>query len=309
MAKIAIIGAGAMGSVYAGLMQDAGHEVHGVCKWADHVEAVNAKGLRVTGASGDRTVRLSSMSQNVDGDLGHMDLVILATKSFDVEEAAASARPLIGPDTIVQTIQNGLGAPERVAKILDPDRLVVGVVGGFGASVPEPGVAHHNGMEMIRFGAFGSLSQVELERSAEVWTSSGFTVKLFEDVQQMVWEKFIMNVAFSGTTCATGMTIGQVMNNETSWAVARKCSEEAIAVAKARGVRLDVGDPIEHVRKLGSKIPDARPSMLLDATLKRRCEVDAINGAVVEEGRRLGVATPVNETVANLIRARELTYL
>lgn len=309
MAKIAIIGAGAMGSVYAGLMQDAGHEVHGVCKWADHVEAVNAKGLRVTGASGDRIVRLSSMSQNVDGDLGHMDLVILATKSFDVEEAAASARPLIGPDTIVQTIQNGLGAPERVAKILDPDRLVVGVVGGFGASVPEPGVAHHNGMEMIRFGAFGSLSQVELERSAEVWTSSGFTVKLFEDVQQMVWEKFIMNVAFSGTTCATGMTIGEVMNNETSWAVARKCSEEAIAVAKARGVRLDVGDPIEHVRKLGSKIPDARPSMLLDATLKRRCEVDAINGAVVEEGRRLGVATPVNETVANLIRARELTYL
>lgn len=309
MAKIAIIGAGAMGSVYAGLMQDAGHEVHGVCKWADHVEAVNAKGLRVTGASGDRTVRLSSMSQNVDEDLGHMDLVILATKSFDVEEAAASARPLIGPDTIVQTIQNGLGAPERVAKILNPERLVVGVVGGFGASVPEPGIAHHNGMEMIRFGAFSSLSRAELERSADVWISSGFTVKLFEDVQQMVWEKFIMNVAFSGTTCATGMTIGQVMNNETSWAVARKCSEEAIAVAKASGVRLDVGDPIEHVRKLGSKIPDARPSMLLDATLKRRCEVDAINGAVVEEGRRLGVATPVNETVANLIRARELTYL
>jgi 2-dehydropantoate 2-reductase len=309
MAKIAIIGAGAMGSVYAGLMQDAGHEVHGVCKWADHVEAVNAKGLRVTGASGDRTVRLSSMSQHVEEDLGHMDLVILATKSFDVEEAAASARPLIGPDTIVQTIQNGLGAPERVAKILDPGRLVVGVVGGFGASVPEPGVAHHNGMEMIRFGAFDSLSGAELERSAEVWTSSGFTVKLFEDVQQMVWEKFIMNVAFSGTTCATGMTIGEVMNNETSWEVARKCSEEAIAVAKARGVRLDVGDPIEHVRKLGSKIPNARPSMLLDATLKRRCEVDAINGAVVEEGRRLGVATPVNETVANLIRARELTYL
>lgn len=309
MAKIAIIGAGAMGSVYAGLMQDAGHEVHGVCKWADHVEAVNARGLRVTGASGDRTVRLSTMSENVDPHLGSMDLVILATKSFDVEEAASSARPLIGPDTVIQTIQNGLGAPERVATILDPDRLVVGVVGGFGASVPEPGVAHHNGMEMIRFGAFGSLSRTELERSADVWTGSGFTVKLFEDVQQMVWEKFIMNVAFSGTTCATGMTIGQVMNNDTSWAVARKCSEEAIAVAQARGVRLDVGDPIEHVRALGSKIPDARPSMLLDASLKRRCEVDAINGAVVEEGRRLGVATPVNETVANLIRARELTYL
>lgn len=309
MSTVVIIGAGAMGSVYAGLMQDAGHEVHAVCKWPDHVAAIEANGLRVTGASGDRTVRLSSVATDTRFVPENPDLLILATKSFDVEAAAESAKPFVGPNTVVQTIQNGLGAPERVAKIIDGERLAIGVVGGFGASVPEPGVAHHNSMEMIRFGSYSTLPHDELDAAAEIWRSAGFTVKLFEDTEQMVWEKFIMNVAFSGTTCATGLTIGQVMDNETSWWVAKSCSEEAIAVAKAKGVKLDVGDPIEHVRGLGAKIPNARPSMLLDATLHRRCEVDAINGAVVDEGRKYGVPTPVNEAVSNLIRARELTYL
>ncbi|WP_018296847.1 ketopantoate reductase family protein [Corynebacterium lubricantis] len=308
MATVVIIGSGAMGSVYAGLMQDAGHEVHGVCKWEDHVQAVQENGLRVTGASGDRTVRLASFDTEVR-DLPQPDLLIIATKSFDVESAAESALPLIGEHTVVQTIQNGLGAPDRVANIIGGDRLAIGVVGGFGASVPGPGVAHHNGMEMIRFGSYGTLSDEEIERSAEIWRSSGFEVKTFSDTDQMVWEKFIMNVAFSGTTCATGLTIGQVMDNDTAWWVARSCSEEAIAIAKAKGITLDVGDPIEHVRGLGSKIPNAKPSMLLDANLKRRCEVDSINGAVVDEGRKLGIPTPVNEAVSNIIRARELTYL
>ena len=258
MSKVAIVGCGAMGSVYAGLMQLAGHEVHGVCLWPDHVDAVNAHGLRVTGASGDHTVRLASMATTTDR-IGVCDLVIIATKVFDVDAAAASCRPLVGPATVVQTIQNGLGSPEKVAQILGPDRLAIGVVGGFGASVPEPGVAHHHGMEMIRFGSFAALPRPDLEASAEVWSSSGFTVQLFDDTDQMVWEKFVMNVAFSGTTCATGLTIGEVMSNPSAWAVAEACAREAVAVAQAAGITLDVGDPIEHVRTLGGKIPNAAP--------------------------------------------------
>ena len=308
MSKVAIVGCGAMGSVYAGLMQRAGHEVHGVCLWPDHVAAVNANGLRVHGASGDHTVRLASMSTSTE-HIGASDLVILATKAFDVEAAAESARSLIGPDTVVQSIQNGLGSPQKVAPILGGDRLAIGVVGGFGASVPAPGEAHHNGMEMIRFGAYGSLPRTALEASAEVWSSSGFTVKLFEDTDQMVWEKFIMNVAFSGTTCATGLSIGDVMADPSAWAVAEACAREAVAVAEAAGIRLDVGDPIEHVRRLGGKIPNARPSMLLDVDMRRRGEVDAIIGQVAVEGEKHGVDTPVCRTVANLIRAREAGYL
>ncbi|MDH6146428.1 MULTISPECIES: ketopantoate reductase family protein [Paraburkholderia] len=306
MAKVAIVGSGAMGSVYAGLMVSAGHEVHAICLWPDHVAAMQEKGLRVEGASGDRTVPIHA-STTTDG-IGECDLVIIATKAFDVEDAARASEQLLGPKTVVQTIQNGLGSAEKAATILGENRIAVGVVGGFGASIRAPGHAHHNGMEMIRFGAYRGLSRDDLEASAEIWRSSGFKVAIFEDLDQMVWEKLIMNVAFSGTTCATGMTIGEVMANPSAWSVAKGAAEEAIAVAKAAGIRLDVGDPIEHIRKLGRKIPNARPSMLLDYNLGRRGEVEAINGSISREGRKYGVPTPVNDTVVAIIKAREANF-
>jgi len=304
MAKVAIVGCGAMGSVYAALMASAGHEVHAVTLWPDHAEAMAAKGLRCEGASGDRTVPLASAGTTTEG-IGVCDLVIIATKAFDVEAGARSSVSLLGPETVVQTIQNGLGSPETAASILDKGKIAVGVVGGFGASMRGPGHAHHNGMEMIRFGAYAGLPRRLLEASAEVWRSSGFEVQLFEDVMQMVWEKLIMNVTFSGTTCATGLTIGEVMADPNAWSVARGCAEEAISVARAADVKLDVGDPIEHIRKLGGKIPNARPSMLLDYNAGRRGEVDAINGSISRLGRQYGVPTPVNDTVVGIIKARE----
>src|SRR5467141_437712 len=231
MAKIAVVGCGAMGSVYAALMVDAGHEVHAVTLWPDHAEAMATKGLRCEGASGDRTVPIHA-STTTDG-IGPCDLVIIATKAFDVEEAARSCISLLGPETIVQTIQNGLGSPEIAAPILGADRLAVGVVGGFGASIRAPGHAHHNGMEMIRFGAFAGLPKQLLQASAKIWESSGFKVALFDDIKQMVWEKLIMNVAFSGTSCTTGLTIGEILIDADAWSVARGCAEEAVAVAKA----------------------------------------------------------------------------
>jgi len=306
MSRVAIVGCGAMGSVYAGLMADAGHEVFGITLWPDHAEAMERDGLRVEGASGDRVARVRG-STTTEG-IGPVDLVVLATKAFDVEAAARSVPPLLGPETVVQTIQNGLGSSELVAPIVGADRLAVGVVGGFGASIRGPGHAHHNGMEMIRFGAYAGLPRQLLAASAKIWESAGFKTALFDDLDQMVWEKLIMNVAFSGTTCVTGMTIGQVMADPEAWKVARGCAEEAIAVARASGIRLDVGDPIEHVRKLGGKIPDARPSMLLDHLEKRRAEIDAINGSIPRLGARLGVPTPVNETVVSILKAREATF-
>jgi 2-dehydropantoate 2-reductase len=303
MAKVAIVGCGAMGSVYAALMADAGHEVHAVTLWPDHAAAMAARGLRCEGISGDRTVRLHA-STTTDG-IGICDLVIIATKAFDVEAASRASLSLIGPDTVVQSIQNGLGSPEIAAPIVGADRLAVGVVGGFGASMRGPGHVHHNGMEMIRFGAFAGLPRQSLEASAAIWESAGFKVMLFDDIKRMVWEKLIMNVTFSATCCTTGLTIGGVMDDVDAWPVARGCAEEAVAVAQASGIKLEVGDPIAHIRKLGGKIPHAKPSMLLDFEAGRRCEIDAINGSIPRLGQPLGVPTPVNDALVRVIKARE----
>lgn len=304
MAKVAIVGCGAMGSVYAGLMAHAGHEVHGVTLWADHVAAIQKNGLRVSGISGDKTVRLAGASTTTDG-IGHCDLVIIAAKAYDVDPAAKAALPLVGPETVVQTIQNGWGSPEAVARIIPADQLAVGVVGGYGASLPEPGHVHHNGFEVTWFGKYAGLSDELLERSANIWRSSGFKVAIHDDVRSMIWKKLIMNVAFSGTSCVTGLTIGQILNNEHAWKVARGCSEEAVAVCKALGIDLGIAEPIAHVRNLGGKIPNARPSMLLDAMAGRRGEIDAINGAISRLGADLGVPTPINDIVVAIVKAKE----
>lgn len=306
MAKVAIVGCGAMGSVYAALMVDAGHDVHAVTLWEDHAAAMANNGLRVEGASGDRTVEIHAGTSTAG--IGPCDLVIIATKAFDVEAAARSLAPLLGPNTTVQAVQNGLGSAERVAAIIGPDQLAVGVVGGFGASLRAPGHVHHNGMEMIRFGAFAGLPRPALEASAAVWESAGFKVRIFEDLRQMVWEKLIFNVTFSGPSSLTGLTIGGIMADPNAWQVAHACTREAVAVANAAGIRLDVGDPYEHVRKLGERIPGARPSMLLDYLAGRRSEIDVINGAIPREGAKLGVPTPINEMVVALVKAREAGF-
>jgi 2-dehydropantoate 2-reductase len=244
--KIAIVGCGAMGSVYAALLADAGHEVWAIDAWREHVEAMRARGLRLEGASGDRTVRLQASTNAADA--GVCDLVIIATKAMHVEQAAQSVRPLLGAHTLVLSIQNGLGGPDTAGRVLGRERLLVGVVGGFGASMRGPGHAHHNGWELVRLGELSGPVTPRLEQVAEVWRSGGFKVKCFDDIDQLVWEKLICNVCFSGTCALTELTIGQVMEDPDAWEVASGCAKEAYAVARARGVKLDIDEPVAYVR-------------------------------------------------------------
>ena len=129
--------------MYAGLLGAAGHEVWAIDAWREHVEAMRARGLRVEGASGDRTVPVHATM--VAADAGVCDLVIIATKAMQVAQAAASAKPLVGPDTVILSIQNGLGGPDTAASVLGRERLAVGVVGGFGASMRAARHAHPHG--------------------------------------------------------------------------------------------------------------------------------------------------------------------
>ena len=301
--KIAILGCGAMGSVYAGLLASAGHEVWAVDTWRDHVDAMRTKGLHLEGASGDRTVKVNATL--TASDAGVCDLVIIATKARDVEAAARSAKPLLGPQTLVLSIQNGLGGPDVTASVLGRERVAVGVVGGFGASMRGPGHAHHNGMELVRLGEFAGPVTPRLEAVAEVWRSGGFKVKCFDDIDQLVWEKLICNVCFSGTCAVTERTVGEVMADPDAFAVASGCASEAFAVARKRGIKLGFDEPVAYVRNFGSKIPNARPSMLLDLMAKRRSEIDAINGAIPPAAKALGLAAPYNEVISGLVRAKE----
>ena len=301
--KIAIVGCGAMGSVYAGLFASAGHEVWAIDRWREHVEAIRKNGLRLEGKSGDRTVKVNATTDARDA--GACDLVILATKAMQVAPAAESVKALLGKDTPVLSVQNGLGGPDTAAGILGRERVMVGVVGGFGASMKGPGHAHHNGMELVRLGEFGGPITPRLRKVEETWSGAGFKVKVFDDIDQLVWEKLICNCAYSGPCALAEYTIAQVMNDPDLARVSADCAAEGYAVAKAKGVKLGFDDPVAYVRDFGSRIPNARPSVLLDLMAGRKSEIDVINGSIPRVGKQYGVAAPVNDTVTALVKAKE----
>jgi len=301
--KIAVIGAGAMGSVYVALLAAAGHEVWAIDSWAAHVDAIRTNGLRLEGASGDRTVKVNASTRAADA--GVCDLVIIATKAMHVAQAAESAKPLLGPSTMVLSIQNGLGGPDTAAKVVGRERVMVGVVGGFGAAMKGPGHAHHNGWELVRLGELSGPATPRLEQVAQVWASGGFKVKCFDDIDQLVWEKLICNVCYSGTCAITERSVIDVIEDSETFKIASGCATEAFNVAKARSIKLDFDDPVSYVRAFGMKIPNARPSMLLDHLAGRMSEIDAINGAIPPAAAALGVPAPYNEVVSGLVRAKE----
>jgi 2-dehydropantoate 2-reductase len=301
--KIAVVGAGAMGSVYAGLLATAGHDVSAVDVDAEHVDAIQARGLRVSGVSGDRTVRIAATTDAAE--VGEVELVVIATKSMAARAAAESARPLIGPDTTVLTIQNGLGAADVVAEAVGAERLLVGVAGGFGASIVAPGHAHHHGMELVRLGERSGPVTARTERVADAWRQAGFEVRTYDVVDRLLWEKLICNACFAGIGGLLELTIGEVIDNPHAWSVASRCAQEALDVGRARGVALDIPDCDAYVLEYGRAIPDARPSLLLDLLAGRPTEVEWINGSVPREGAKVGVPAPTNELVTTLVLAKQ----
>jgi len=304
--KIGIIGVGAMGSVYAALLANAGHEVWAVDVWKEHVAAMREKGLRVEGASGDRTVRLNATTDA--GDVAAADLVIIATKHDNIAPAATAAAAMAKPDAPILTIQNGLGSADTVGRIVGRERVLIGVVGGFGASMKGPGHAHHNGWEFVRLGEMNGGLTDRLDSVKRTWESGGFKVLVFDDIHKMIWEKLLCNVTYSGPCALTGLTDGQVQACPHAWAVASACVTEGFEVARAKGIALGFDDPVAYVKAFGQKIPNARPSMLLDHMARRRSEIDVINGAIPREAAALGMPAPVNTIVSELVRAREAQF-
>jgi 2-dehydropantoate 2-reductase len=269
----------------------------------EHVEAIRARGLRVSGVSGDRTQRIAATTD--PAEVGEVELVVIATKSMAAQAAAESATPLIGAGTTVLTIQNGLGAADVVAEVVGDERLMVGVAGGFGASIVGPGHAHHHGMELVRLGERAGPVTERTEQVADAWRQAGFEVRTYDDVNRLIWEKLICNACFAGIGGLLELTIGEVIDNPDAWSVASRCAQETLDVGRARGVALDIPDCDAYVLAFGRAIPDARPSLLLDLLAGRPTEVEWINGSVPREGAKVGVPAPTNELVTRLVLAKQ----
>ncbi|NBQ84440.1 MAG: 2-dehydropantoate 2-reductase [Alphaproteobacteria bacterium] len=304
--NIVIIGIGAMGSVYGGLFAAAGHNVIGIDPWQDHINAINQNGLRVSGASGDRTVT-TIKAQSPDDPLPDADLYIIATKAAHVR-AAGEKIIKEGGEAPVLTIQNGFGSGEILAETIPQDRILLGVAEGFGASIKTPGHAHHSSMTRIRLGLYGGGSSPVLDQITRLWVEAGFPAEQYGDIDQLIWEKYVCNVTLSGACTITGLTVAELRRDPALWQIAVNCGLEAYAVGKARGVHFSYDDPIAYVTAFADKLGDARPSMSLDHLAKRKSEIDVLNGMVPVMAKALNIPTPVNEVVSALVRHLETKF-
>ena len=305
--KIAIVGTGAMGSVYASLLGKAGHDVWAIDTWQEHIDVISASGLSISGPSGRFVVDNLHVGGSPE-DAGSCDVWVIATKAAAVEDVAAEIAPLLGPDSVVMAFQNGLGAGERVARHIPPEHIVIGIAEGFGSSIPEPGHVHHEGMRLIRIGEMRGGLTDRVQQMEQVWRDAGFNVRAFADVTLMIWEKFLCNVTLSAPCAVFDVTVGELMSDPEAWRVALGCTSEAYWLAVAKGIQFSFDDPLRYVTDFAATIPQASPSMRLDHLARRPSEIDAINGQVVALSREIGLEAPYNETLCAILRHRESLF-
>ena len=305
--KVAIVGTGAMGSVYAGLLGKAGHEVWAIDIWQEHLDAIAKSGLTVSGASGSYVVEGIHVGQT-PRDAAPCDVWVISTKAPVVDDVAAQIAPLLEPGNVVMAFQNGLGAGERVARRIPEDHILIGIAEGFGSSIPEAGHVHHEGMRLIRIGEMkGGLSD-RAQQIERLWRDAGFNVRAFADVNVMIWEKFLCNVTLSAPCAVFDLNVGDLMADPEAWKVALGCTTEAYRLALAKGVEFPFEDPLRYVSEFAATIPNASPSMRLDHLARRRSEIDVINGQVVTLSHEIGLAAPYNETLCAIVRRRESRF-
>ncbi|MDK2883312.1 MAG: 2-dehydropantoate 2-reductase [Bacillota bacterium] len=303
--RIAVVGAGAMGCIFGGTLSEAGHEVTLIDLWAEHVRALNERGLKLTGVSGDRTIPVRATT-SPEG-LPQQDLVIIFVKSSATEAAVREAARLIGPATAVLTLQNGLGNAERIGSIVGPEKVVAGVT-SHGGTLLGPGEVRHAGRGETVLGELCGRLTERVEKLAQVFTDAGLEARAVESVDSLIWSKLLVNVGINALTAILRVSNGELVKYPETRELVALAVEEGARVAATKGIKLIHENPVAHCLKVAEMTGPNLSSMYQDVRAKRKTEVDVINGAVVAEGEMVGVPTPVNRVLTNLIKAIEKTY-
>ena len=303
--KIAIIGTGAMGSIYAARFSKAGHEVFAIDIWKDHVDWINRNGLIIEGPDGKIIAKDIKASTKIL-DLERCDFYIIATKALDLEESIKNLKYQIDLKAPTITIQNGLGAGDIVMKHMPKHTIILGVAEGFGARLIAPGRVTHTANKKIRLGSISQKPKVrKLENIASAWRSSGLKTEIYENIEQLIWEKLLCNVTLSGPCSIFGCNVKELLNDKEHWAFALNCMQEAYSIGLAKGIPFSFEDPIDYVTDFAKRVGSAKPSMLQDFETKKKTEIDFINGAIPLLAARSKIPTPFNDHVCRIIHEAE----
>jgi 2-dehydropantoate 2-reductase len=304
--KIAIIGSGAMGGVFGALLAKGGHDVTLIDVWREGVEAVNARGLLVEQKSGEReTVRVRATTNPADA--GVVDLTLVFVKCYHTGDAVRAALPIVGARTVVLSLQNGWGNAARISAITGADKVLVGVT-YHSATLAGPGHVQHMARGATHLGGLGGAAHARLPEIAAAFAAAGLEADVSPAIREQIWSKLALNVCSLPTSSLLRCYAGDLMQRPGTVALMQALLREVVAVANGLGIRLDYAERWAAISALLEKATTAKASMLQDVIAQRRTEIDVINGAIVAEGTKLGIATPHNEALVHLIKALEDGY-
>lgn len=300
---IAIIGAGAMGSLYGYYLAKGGYRVTLIDPWEEHVRAINDKGLSlVVDHEPEKRVFLQALLS--PGTMHQQDLVIFFVKSYHTAQAVVEARSLVGPKTVVLTLQNGLGNAEIIKNALGDNNLLAGTT-AHGATVLGPGKIRHAGVGETVIGVPGGGGTQGADGMAAVFNGCGLETRVSADIDSIIWGKLLINAAINPLTALLNILNGELFRQEHTREMVAMLVSEATEVAAGKGISLPYADPLGKVKSVSEHTAQNRSSMLQDRDRGRRTEIDFINGAIALEGQKAGIPVPCNTLITLLIKALE----
>jgi len=303
--KIAIVGPGAIGCLFGAMLSRAGHEVWLIDRRPERASVLDRRGVWISGATGEFNARVRATAS--PGQVGEVRLAIIAVKAYDTEQAGSAALALAGPQTTVLTVQNGLGNTETLARLFGEDRVVGGVTSQ-GATLVAPGQVRHAGFGATVIGELNGELTERLRDVAAAFEEAGLHPELTANLPSVLWGKLAVNAGVNAVATLSGVRNGGILESRSLRHLLRSAVEEVARVAAAKHIELPQPDMPAYAEEICQRTADNINSMLQDINRKRRTEVDAINGAVVEEGETAGIATPANAVLTALIRGLEDTY-
>ena len=298
--RITVLGAGAMGSLFGGLLAENGHDVTLIDINDAHLAAIRSDGLRLQTDVGDRRVtRL--IACRPEAVSGAPDLLIVFTKTLHTASALAGIKQLIGGDTMLLSLQNGLGNVETIGGFVPLEQVLIGVT-TWPADMVGAGHVHSHGEGAIRLFSADGVERGAVQRCADALDGAGLRCTADPAVWAAIWEKVAFNAALNSVCAVTGCTVDQLDLLPEGRALALRIVAEVTAVARASGIAADPDKPARNVVHAIAHHHGHKPSMLQDVIAGRPTEVEAINGAVVKAAARLGVPAPCTELMAMLVR-------
>lgn len=295
-----------MGCLFATLLarSKAENEIWLLDKDAERARKIDRKGITVEGFNNfRRKVKTTADARKI----GPCDLVIIFTKSYDTDQVLRSIGPLLGCNTNVLTLQNGLGNLELISEVVGKERAIGGTT-AYGATLLDVGKVRHAGIGETTIGTLGGKISGDLRRIAAVFNQAGIATRMSKDTNSIIWSKLIINAGINALAAITRLPNGALLDYEWTREIMYLAVSEAGQVAKRKKIKLNYHNPMRKVESVCKATSNNICSMLQDVIRNKRTEIDFINGAIVRQGKDLGVKTPVNEILTHLVKTIESSY-